>query len=181
MTLSRMILSLSSLVLLGLSTACSHEPPPLEDGQYWQRINASESIYLQGPKAQQMLNRDIAQCVVELRELERLGQIKDAIPTDYEGRVLGRDERELLDWDQPERDKYLFMEHNDYHDFESCMLAKGWERVMYVPYRTAIEGQRAYYQNNIHTRENFEDVVEQKTKPTPKRSNTNGPYSGLNN
>ena len=40
-------------------------------GQFWQRVSVSEAVYQQGPKAQQMLNRDISRCVVELRELER--------------------------------------------------------------------------------------------------------------
>ena len=29
-------------------------------GQYWQRVNSSSTIFLRGPKAQQILNRDIA-------------------------------------------------------------------------------------------------------------------------
>jgi hypothetical protein len=113
-------------------------------GQYWQRVSVSESIYQQGPKAQQMLNRDIARCVTELRELERLGQVKNAIPTDMTGRVLDPDDKELEDWDTPERDQHLFAEQGDYHDFESCMLAKGWERVLHVPYDVADEARDNY-------------------------------------
>ena len=51
-----------------------------QSGQYWQRVHTSSALYLRGPKAQQMLNRNIARCVVELRELERLGAVKNAIP-----------------------------------------------------------------------------------------------------
>ncbi|MCB1839868.1 MAG: hypothetical protein KDI61_06380, partial [Alphaproteobacteria bacterium] len=91
-------------------------------GQYWQRVSTSSAIFLRGPKAQQMLNRDIARCVVELRELERLGAVKNAIPEYADGLVLSEDEMRLAGWDTPERDEQLFAEHSDYQDFEGCML-----------------------------------------------------------
>ena len=118
-------------------------------GQYWQRVSVSESIYQQGPKAQQMLNRDIARCVTELRELERLGTLKNAIPTDIRDRVLDPDEKEIYDWDAPERDQSLLAEHGDYHDFESCMLAKGWERTLYVPYDVAKQSREDYLDAHV--------------------------------
>lgn len=75
-----------------------------------------------------MLSRDIARCVVELRELERLGAVRDAIPEYVDGVVLSESEARLAGWDTPERDK-TFAEHSDYIDFEGCMIAKGWERL----------------------------------------------------
>ena len=146
-------LSLSSLTALLLLPACAGTPPHKKieyDSQFWQRISASETVYMRGPKAQQMLNRDIARCVTELRELERLGLLKNAIPTNVStGRVLDPDEIELQDWDTPERDKHLFAEHSDYHDFPSCMLAKGWERVLYVPYDVADEAREDYLDAHV--------------------------------
>ncbi len=140
----------SALLLLG---ACASEPRIIDDGQYWQRANVSETIYMRGPKAQQMLNRDIAQCVTELRELGRLGALKHAIPTDYEGRVLDPDQRDLLDWDTPERDNNLLTEHADYHNFETCMLAKGWERTMNVSYKVATRAYDNYYKAHVDYRD----------------------------
>jgi len=137
MPISRRLLSCSALIALTLAvTACTGRPVyrNFEGPHYWQRVSTSESIYQQGPKAQQMLQRDVAHCVIELRELERMGLVKDAIPTDIEGRILDPDELELRDWDKPARDQHLYMEHGNYHDFESCMLFKGWERVAHVPY-----------------------------------------------
>ncbi|MCB1592542.1 MAG: hypothetical protein KDI90_08845 [Alphaproteobacteria bacterium] len=113
-------------------------------GQYWQRVSTTSSIYMRGPKAQQMLHRDIARCVVELRELERLGVVKDAIPAYAEGLVLSEDETRLAGWDAPERDEQLFAEQSEYYDFEGCMLAKGWERTKYVPYDVAIRSRDDY-------------------------------------
>jgi len=113
-------------------------------GQFWQRVSVSEAIYQQGPKAQQMLNRDISRCVTELRELEGLGTIKNAIPADVNGRVLDPDEKMMADWDSPERDKHLYAEHSDYADFESCMAEKGWERVEHVPFDVARKGRENY-------------------------------------
>lgn len=120
-----------------------------EGGQYWQRVSTASAIYTRGPKAQQILNRDIARCVVELRELERLGAVKDAIPEYAEGLVLSEAEAELAKWDTPERDEHLFAEHSDYHDFEGCMLAKGWERIKYVPFDVAKEAQKNYLRSSV--------------------------------
>ncbi len=142
--MSRSFLACSALVAL---SACS--TVKIDDGQYWQRASVSEAIWAEGPKAQQMLNRDISRCVVELQELEGLGAIKDAIPTDRNGKLLEPDERDLSDHDTPERDGALLAEHSDYHDFDGCMLAKGWERVKYVPYEVADASRRTWYKSHV--------------------------------
>ncbi len=113
-------------------------------GQFWQRTSSSDALHIRGPKAQQILNRDISRCVMELRELERLGAVKNAIPTDLSGHVLTQDELDMADWDSPERDKHLFAEHSDYSDFEGCMTSNGWERIEHVPYDTARKGRQNY-------------------------------------
>ena len=64
-----LLLSLSGATLL----AACQVPPTLEDAQYWQRKNATSALYLRGPKAQQTLHKDIADCITEIDELERLG------------------------------------------------------------------------------------------------------------
>jgi hypothetical protein len=120
------------------------ESTVIREFEFWQRVSASEAAYIQGPKAQQMLDRDIARCVVELRELERLGALRNTIPTDFAGRVLNPDETRMRDWDTPEREGDLLAEHGDYHDFEGCMLDKGWERVLSVPYNTADKARTNY-------------------------------------
>jgi hypothetical protein len=140
--------SVFALSLLVLS-ACAGSAPKIDGGQYWQRVSVSEAVYMQGPKAQQMLNRDIGRCVTDLREQERLGLIKDAIPTDYSGRVLDPDENKVADWDTPEHDGTLLTEHTDYHDFEGCMLSKGWERIKAVPFEVAENARRNFYLAHI--------------------------------
>ncbi|MFP4387293.1 MAG: hypothetical protein ACLFP8_04545 [Alphaproteobacteria bacterium] len=122
-------------------------------GQYWQRVHSSSALYLRGPKAQQMLNRDIARCVVELRELERLGAIRDAIPEYIDGVVLDDAEARLAGWDTPERDKELFAEHSDYIDFEGCMITKGWERVKFLPFEELQEAHENYLRTHTNYRE----------------------------
>ncbi len=149
------ILIPTALSLLVLS-AC--EPlPQLDNGQYWQRINASESIYMRGPKAQQTLNKDIGGCVTTLRELERLGQLKDTIPTDYHGRVLNPSELDMYEWDSPERDGAMLAEMGDYYDFESCMRSKGWERIQYVPYKISQQAKENY--RKVHVRMKSHDEM----------------------
>lgn len=141
-----------------------------EDGQYWQRVSASSSIYLRGPKAQQMLNRDISRCVVELRELERLGVVKDAIPAYANNdKVLSEDEAKLAGIDVPERDEQLFSEQSDYHDFEGCMLSKGWQRIKYVPYDIATESRDTYLDAHVKYKDRNKSGMSKKTD-----------YSGLN-
>lgn len=127
-------------------TACSTPEP-----QYWQRKSASSQIYTQGPKAQHMLNRDISQCVIEMKELERLGTLKNAAPeTDWDGRLLDPDQKKMRGYaDKPEHDGYLRTELLNYHDFDSCMIAHGWDRTKYVPYEVA-DRSRTNYLKAIH-------------------------------
>lgn len=142
-----LVIAVSSLAVL---SACEATPQPDDiGGQFWQRIAVSESLYMRGPKAQQMLNRDISRCVTELRELEQLGSIKDAIPADLEGRILSQEAADMAKWDTPERDKNLFAEHAEYTNFEGCMTTKGWERIEYVPYGVAHMGRRNYIRSHV--------------------------------
>lgn len=123
-------------------------------GQYWQRISASSAIYTRGPKAQQILNRDIARCVVELKELERLGEIHDAIPPYVnQGKILSEAEAKLEGIDAPERDEELFYEQSEYHDFEGCMMSKGWERIKYVPFDVAEQARETYLDTHADYRD----------------------------
>jgi len=92
---------------------------------------------------------DIARCVTELRELERLGQIKDAIPTTKSGRILNPDELKMAEIDTPEREGYLFSEHKNYSDFEGCMDHAGWERTQTVTYQTSKKAKRNYLANHV--------------------------------
>lgn len=168
-----------SFLLLGLALTFSSPVAAgvndriTQGGQYWQRVHTSSALYLRGPKAQQMLNRNIARCVTELRELERLGSVRDAIPEYAEGLVLSTEEAELAGWDTPERDKELFAEHSNYIDFEGCMLAKGWERIEYVPFDVAGEARENYKMTHTSTREK----ARKKGYGTAKRSSD---YSNLN-
>lgn len=150
MTLFRVVLF--GAVLASLS-ACGGTPVNkaklIEAPHYWERSSASSAIYTRGPKAQQMLDRDIARCVTELRELERLGEIRAVIPGNTSV-VPGTapdphtPAGALAQYDTPSRDGYLYNEFQNYHDFETCMLAKGWERIDHVPYDVAKEARETY-------------------------------------
>ena len=171
------LLTFSALGLLALG-ACSDGPRAnIKNGQYWQRVSASEAAWQQGPKVQQMLNRDIGRCVTELRELENIGAVKDAIPTDAHGRVLDPDELALYDWDTPERDGHLMAEHSNYHDFETCMLDKGWERVKYVPFDVARRAEEDFYRANVKYKNPDKMMEEKKQYSSGKRTAV---YDNLN-
>ena len=145
-------MKLSTLVILSsvcALAACSSYPD-LEDAQYWQRKNSTSALYLQGPKAQQTLHQDIAACVNTINELQRVAPMRKALPADsYNGSVPdpSTPEGNLAGWDTPKRDGYLLAEHSEYHDFETCMDYKGWERVEYLPYAAADRAREDYLEN----------------------------------
>lgn len=172
------ILPLTALAAIALS-ACNMQPVDLQKGYYWQRASVTEAAYMEGPKSQQMLNRDISRCVVEIRELERLGAIRVATPGDTarngQAPDPGTPAGSLAQWDTPERDGYLRAEHLDYHDFETCMIAKGWERVEHVPYDVA-ERARETYVETIMDQE-YRTRVGERKHPTVK---SEGDFKNLN-
>ena len=142
----------SSLSLMTLS-ACSGFNPfgqsvKIDEAKFWQRNNASSALYLQGPKAQQMLHQNISRCVSEISELNRLGEIRRAVPANYnsgnEIDARTASQKVLDGYDTPARDGFLYSEHLDYHDFETCMEAKGWERVEHLPYDSADLARQDY-------------------------------------
>lgn len=157
-------------------TACASEPK-IEDAQYWQRSSVTSAIYLEGPKAQQTLHEDITTCTNEINELQRLGAIRRAIPAEtVNGQVPDPEtpQGRMAEWDSPERDGYLRAEHSDYHDFETCMMAKGWERVEYLPYATADRARQEYLNNMnkdrnrvLKNRENVTSVHVRAQDPPP--------------
>ena len=132
-------------------SACHHQPRKMEHGDYWQRKQAPSALYLKGPKAQHRLHKDIAGCTVEIRELQRLGSIREAIPPKAGerrsdgakpgGRVAG--------FDSPDRDGANFISYHDYADFEGCMDHKGWERMKFVPHDAAEHAQDNWYKTII--------------------------------
>lgn len=163
-------------VSIALLAACSSEPK-IEDAQYWQRSSTTSALYLEGPKAQQTLHQDIATCTNEINELLHLGAIRRAIPADTQnGQVPDPESPEgrMAGWDTPERDGYLRAEHSDFHDFETCMGAKGWERVEYLPYTTADRARQEYLENmnkgkkrSAKDRENVTSIHVRAQDPAP--------------
>jgi hypothetical protein len=138
MTRSFAILGASVLVL----SACADKPQStLERADYWQRASTTSALYQQGPKAQQQLHIDIATCTNEINEIRRLEQIRAAIPANQAG------DGTLQDWDTPNRDGALYAEHHQYHDFETCMQYKGWQRAAWLPYTEVDKANRDYIQN----------------------------------
>lgn len=178
-------LILSSATFLALS-ACDSMPPATAmqietaNGHYWQRKEVSSAIYQRGPKAQQLLFKDISRCTYEVRELQRLGAIRASTPADPDamGNIPDPSSAQghLAEWDTPERDGYLYNEHSDYHDFETCMQAAGWERVQYLPYNTATEARDTYVDTILQ---------EQRRTNTGQRDQADAPepgdFDGLNN
>ena len=151
-----------SILLMGVAAslalaACSSSRDITDEelrnrGHYWQRSSATSALYLRGPKAQQMLHRDLSRCVVEIRELERLGSIRHHMPAETENGTFpdpASSEGQLAGYETPEKEGYLYAEHLDYHDLESCMMSKGWERVEHVPYNVGERARETYIETIV--------------------------------
>ena len=166
MTKFRSFILVSSAVLLGL-TACETRPVSKLDlmtsAHFWQRADSSSAIHMRGPKAQQILNRDISRCVTEVRELKRLGAIRHVTPAEIDeyGHVPDPDTAHgsMDTWESPYKDGYLRAEHLDYHDFETCMGTKGWQRIEHVPYDMAEEARDNYIDAVIGERYHTEHLI----------------------
>jgi hypothetical protein len=173
------LLLLSGVMALTLG-ACETMPlrTDLTNAKFWQRAETSSAIYQRGPKAQQMLHRDISRCTVEVRELKRLGGMRVATPADADVNGTIPDQKtpegHLAAWDSPERDGYLLTEHTDYHDFETCMMTKGWERVEYLPYNISEQARDTYIETITGERRRT-DTGENTNTPVDQ-----GPYGNLN-
>lgn len=141
-------LSIAVMTLVGCSAEPINKKAYLNQAHFWQRANVTEAIYMNGPKAQQVLLHDISNCVTSLHELQRLGALRAAMPADKvkAGKIPApHDPRDAMaDWETPERDGYMLAEHADYHNFETCMISKGWERVQHVPYAIAEKSRETY-------------------------------------
>ncbi len=152
--INKTALILGALAVTMTVSACSgfSSKPKLEDARFWQRSSASSALYMRGPKAQQMLHKNLSGCKNNIGELQNLGAIREAMPTNYNSGNTGEPrtaaEQELDKWDTPQRDGYRYAEHLDYHDFETCMIHKGWERVGVLPY-TDSDRARAEYLDNM--------------------------------
>jgi hypothetical protein len=129
--------------LLALS-GCAWQPPT---GQaYWQRVEDNSALYMTGPKAQQGLEENIATCVREVDELVELGALRETTPPDTHSdyfRAL-KASGDLDYYDTPTRYGEKMVSHSDFHDFDSCMRFKGWERVKFVRYQVAAQAQDTY-------------------------------------
>lgn len=110
------------------STSRPTEKQIREHADYWQRAETTSALYLTGPKAQYVLNGDIASCVAEVKELVRLGSIRDAEPP----RNIGMEPGLARGWTSPTRNGPLYTEYRDFSDFDGCMRSKGWERTNFV-------------------------------------------------
>jgi hypothetical protein len=120
-------------VCLTLLSSCADN-----ERHYWQRTDPNSAIYLTGVKAQQELEQDISECVHTIIELTKLSDVRGHVPSatqalgDHDQKQETDDMSKLPLYDVPEYIRNLRVDHTDYHDFDGCMVYKGWSRVRYV-------------------------------------------------
>lgn len=107
---------------------------------YWQRTDSVSAQYLVGPKAQYQLHTDIAACVVEVRELVRLGSIRKAQPP----KDIAMDQGLKGGWVSATRNGPLYAENQPFQDFDGCMNSKGWARAQFVAPVVAASAAKNY-------------------------------------
>lgn len=169
-------MKLKTVILLGLLTssvaACSYVPSK-KKADYWQRIDTNSAIYLHGPKAQQTLEEDIASCVSQVQELIRLNAVRATLPEGAERnpyKIPSSDSDSY--WNVPQRYGHKYVDHKDFHDFDSCMKHKGWQRVAFSDYRT-LEISIDTYDRLAKERSGKPDVMQ-----SNKFTGQSGPYYG---
>ncbi len=138
----KMMLATGSVVLA--LSACTYTPQTAQ--AYWQRVEDNSALWMTGPKAQQELDQNIASCVREVDELVELNALRETTPPDTHSeyhRAL-KASGDLDYYDTPTRLGSHKVAHTDFHDFESCMRGKGWERVKFMRYDTAQQSQKVY-------------------------------------
>lgn len=151
-------------VILSACTMAQHTDPN-RDANFWNRTNMNSALYMRGPKAQHQLHKDISSCVSEVKELSRLGTIRDANPPSNIEMNVGLADK----WQSPKGDGPLYTEFRDFHDFESCMNFKGWERTNYIR-PDQVEKSRTNYNTTILGKTSA-DVIS--SDSTPHRSEDN--------
>lgn len=141
---STRIAFLAAIGTVLLVSACAPYRPVAQ--AYWQRVEDRSALWMTGPKAQQELDQNIASCVREVDELVRIDALRETTPPDTHSeyhRAL-ESSGDLDYYDTPTRMGDHMVSHTDFHDFESCMRHKGWERVRYVRYQTELKAQNTY-------------------------------------
>jgi len=159
------------LLLPFLTVACTMHGASKNqhDADYWQRVDSTSALYLRGPKAQHQLHKDISSCVSETKELSRLGTIRNANPP----AGIEMNENLAEKWQSPRGDGPLYTEFRDFHDFESCMNFKGWERTNFVK-DTQIENAKMNYNTTILGENlNSRTTTYSRGSLTPSSHNTN--------
>ncbi|NBX65762.1 MAG: hypothetical protein EBQ96_02065 [Proteobacteria bacterium] len=123
------------------SQAAAIEKQVRERADYWQRADRVSAEHMVGPQAQHTLHSDISRCVAEVREMVRLGSIRQAQPP----KGVPMDPELKSGWGPVTRNGPLYMEYTPYQDFDSCMMTKGWARVDFV--RPVVADQAAHNYN----------------------------------
>jgi len=109
---------------------------------YWKRTDPDSALYLTGPAATQRLDQDVASCTHAVDDMNKLDAMRETMPPDTAGSSgkMGV----LTYYDSPTRVGEEKVSQTDFHDFEGCMRAEGWERQDYVRPQTVQTANNNY-------------------------------------
>ncbi len=161
-----LVLSLSLVAL----ASCTGYIDRSQHANYWQRSDARSALYMQGARAQQTLEQDMARCVVEIEELVRLGATRKTLPEGFDEGVYTMPSEDVdAYWNVPQRFGHKYVDHTQYYDFDSCMRYKGWRRVSYNSPKTIDLSLETYkrLQNERLGNTNSSSTVDNYSPSTP--------------
>jgi len=162
------------ILLVSTLAACTTKPTNLKDeAAFWTRADVSSALYMRGPKAQHQLHKDIASCVSEVKELSRLGSIRNANPPtgiEMNANLARR-------WQSPKGDGPLHTEFMDFNDFESCMNFKGWKRTNYVGQDKINNAQSTYKTTILGGTQNSDSDDSNMNRPRSGRATASGSFN----
>ena len=126
-----------ALGLVTTVTACS-QPHKV----YWKRADDNSALYLTGSKAIARLDEDVSFCTYKVEKMVELNALHETMPPDTT-HISGRTDA-LAYYDTPTRLGAAKTSHTDLHDFEGCMLSRGWMRQNYIRPQIAMKDDKNY-------------------------------------
>lgn len=171
--MKKIVFPVLMLVLAVAVSACAQK----RQTYYWQKKETHSALYLQGPKAQQQLEEDIARCVAEIHELVRQGAVRKTLPEDVSRKgdsIIAKESRDAY-WNVPQRYGARYVDHSDYHDFDSCMDYRGWVRVKYAPYDQIAVSNTSYERLMNDRMDRQENLYIERDRPS-NLAGQSGPY-----
>lgn len=129
------VLSCLAVTVLVLG-ACAYQP----ELEYWQRISTTpDAGHLEGPLAQARLERDLVRCGFNVDEIREIAQLQtqpaQGVNPVFEADIRQRHRSHATRAEGDPRKTDGQLVYDELYDLDTCMNARGWQRVRWVASR----------------------------------------------